>query len=130
MAIRSYRDLMVWQKSIDLVVESYRVSKALPKTETYGLVTQMQRAAVSVPANIAEGQGRKHLAEYLHHLSIARGSLLELETHLIISLRLGYVRETDIEDALKMSDEVSRMISGLSSKLRAARTSPLAAQTS
>jgi four helix bundle protein len=75
--VRSYRDLIVWQKAMDLVVESYRLSRLLPKSEVYGLGSQLQRAAVSVPANIAEGQGREHLGEYVHHLSIANGSLME-----------------------------------------------------
>ena len=75
--VKSYRDLLVWQKAMDLVEESYSVASQLPKTETFGLVSQIQRAAVSVPANIAEGHGRQHLGDYLHHLSIANGSLME-----------------------------------------------------
>jgi hypothetical protein len=74
--VKSYKDLLVWQKAMDLVVESYKISKRLPRTETYGLASQIQRAAVSIPANIAEGHGRDHLGEYLHHLSIANGSLM------------------------------------------------------
>ncbi|MBZ5502136.1 MAG: four helix bundle protein [Acidobacteriia bacterium] len=89
--IKSYRDLLVWQKAMDLVVASYGIAKKLPAQEMYGLVTQIQRAAASIPANIAEGHGRKHRGDYLHHLSIARGSLLELETHLLIAGRLGYL---------------------------------------
>ena len=73
--VRSYRDLKVWEKSMDLVVESYRVSRLLPKAEMFGLISQIQRAAVSVPANIAEGHGREHMGDYLRHLSIASGSL-------------------------------------------------------
>ena len=80
--IRSYRDLLVWQKEMDLVVESYRIAALLPKSETYGFAIQIQRSAVSVPANIAEGHGRDHLGDYLRHLSIANGSLMELETPL------------------------------------------------
>ena len=72
-AVKSYRDLQVWQKAMALVVESYSVAKFLPKSESYGLIGQMQRAAVSVPANIAEGHGREHLGDYLRHLSIANG---------------------------------------------------------
>ena len=82
MRIKSYRDLLVWQKAIEIVVTSYRVAGELPKSELYGLTAQMQRAAVAIPANIAEGHGREHLGDYLHHLSIASGSLTELETHI------------------------------------------------
>src|SRR5207247_9756088 len=82
MSIRSYRDFLVWQKAMGLVVECYRITTLLPKNETYGMVNQIQRAAVSVPANIAEGHGRDHLGDYLHHLSVANGSRMELETHL------------------------------------------------
>jgi four helix bundle protein len=81
--ITSYRDLQVWQKAMDLVVQSYRFTKILPKSETCGLSSQIQRAAASVPANIAEGHGREHLGDYLRHLPIANGSLLELETHIL-----------------------------------------------
>src|SRR5271154_7462157 len=95
--IASYRDLLVWQKGIDLVVKSYELSKRLPPTETYGLAAQIQRSAVSVPANIAEGHGRRHLGDYLHHLSMARGSLLELETHILITVRLGYLQPKETE---------------------------------
>jgi four helix bundle protein len=116
--IKSYRDLLVWQKSMDLVVVSYEVAKRLPQHENFGLISQIQRAAVSIPANIAEGHGRKHRGDYLHHLSMSRGSLLELETHLLISVRLGYLRSEDIESILKLTDEVGRMISGLIQRLR------------
>lgn len=86
MSIKSYRDLLVWQKAMDLVAESYGLSAKPPKTETYGLASQIQRAAVSIPANIAEGHGREHLGDYLHHLSVANGSLMELETHLLLAV--------------------------------------------
>jgi len=85
MSVQSYRDLQVWQKSMDLVTECYRATQQFPKTEIYGLTSQLQRAAVSVPANIAEGQGRQHTKEFIQHLSIAYGSLAELETHLQIA---------------------------------------------
>lgn len=81
MGVESYRDLKVWNKAMDLVVEAYTLAKQLPKMETYGLVNQIQQSAVSVLANIAEGHGREHLGDYLRHLSIANGSLKELETH-------------------------------------------------
>jgi four helix bundle protein len=89
--LRSYRDLEVWRKAMDFVTECYTLTRDFPKSETYGLTSQLQRAAVSVPANIAEGQGRQHTAEFIQHLSIAYGSLMEAETHIQIAQRLGYV---------------------------------------
>lgn len=90
MTTRSYRDLVVWQKSIELVVAAYKLTATFPEHERFGLTSQLHRAAVSVPANIAEGHARMHRNEYVHHLSIARGSLAELETHITIAVRLGY----------------------------------------
>ena len=87
--VRSYRDLRVWQKAMALVVESYRVAKLLPKSETYGLIGQIQRAAVSIPANIAEGHGREHLGDYVRHLSVANGSLMELGNAFLDFCRIG-----------------------------------------
>jgi four helix bundle protein len=121
MAIKSYRDLQVWQKAMDLVVESYKVVRLLPKNEVYSLATQIQRAAVSIPANIAEGHGREHLGDYLHHLSCASGSLMELETHFVIARRLSYITESQLESVLRNTSELGRMLSGLISKLKARR---------
>ncbi len=90
MAAKSYRYLEVWQKSMDLVEAVYRLTVEFPKAEKYGLASQMQRAAVSVPANIAEGYGRTHRGDYTHHLSIARGSFAELETLVTIAVRVRY----------------------------------------
>ena len=115
--VTSYRDLKVWGKAMDLVIESYRVSRLLPKTEMFGLTAQIQRAAVSIPANIAEGHGREHLGDYLRHLSIARGSLMELETHMLIITRL-YIPMDEVKRALEMAREVDRMLSGLTKKLK------------
>jgi four helix bundle protein len=120
--IKSYRDLLVWQKAMDLVVESYQLAKKLPHDELYGLVSQLRRAAVSVPANIAEGHGRRRLGDYLHHLSIASGSLTELETHLLIAVRLGYLQADEIKRVWEMATEVGRMLTGLSEKLSLLRT--------
>ena len=120
MAIKSYRDLLVWQKAMNLVVESYRLTNQLPKSETYGLTSQIQRAAVSIPANIAEGHGRDHLGDYLRHLSIANGSLMELETHLLLIHRLDYLPMNEIEPVLSLTSEVGKMIAALSSSLRKA----------
>ncbi len=113
MAVQSYRDLQVWQKAMDLVVECYRVAEQFPKTETYGLAIQLQRAAVSVPANIAEGQGRNHTKEFINHLSMAYGSLMEVETHLQIAARLRYIEESVLQDLLVRSNEIGRMLNGL-----------------
>lgn len=119
MPVRSYRDLRVWQHSVELVVSCYQVSKQLPADERFGLVSQVRRAAVSVPANVAEGHGREHLGEYIHHLSIANGSLMELETHLIISERLGYLTADTVASVLVRTADVGRMLAVLIRKLSA-----------
>lgn len=93
--IKSHRDLIVWQKSMDLVVAVYRATDAFPKSETYGLTSQIRRAAASIPANIAEGQGRRLSGEYLQFLANARGSLLELDTHLEIAHRLEILDQSN-----------------------------------
>ena len=103
---------------MELVTECYRLSRQLPREETFGLVSQIQRAAVSVPANIAEGHGRQHLGDYLRHLSIAYGSLMELETHLLLASRLVYLGETDLYTALALSSEVGKMLNGLMKRLK------------
>ena len=89
--IRSYKDLIAWQQSMELVVACYRLTEGFPSSERYGLASQLQRAAVSVPANIAEGHSRRTRGAYINHLSIAYGSLAELETHILIAGRLKYV---------------------------------------
>ena len=111
--LRSYRDLEVWQKAMDLVVNSYRVTAQFPSHERYGLTAQLRRAAVSVPANIAEGHGREHLREYLHFLSTANGSLMELETHILIGSRMTYIGADDEKTILTRTAEVGRMLAGL-----------------
>jgi len=116
--IRSYRDLEVWQKAMDLVVASYRLTNLFPKSETYGLSSQIQRSAASVPANIAEGHGREHLGDYLHHLSIANGSLMELETHILVAGRLNYVGREEVDRMLSQTGEVGRMLAGLIRSLK------------
>ena len=89
--LRSYRDLKVWQRAVDMVEEVYSLSRRLPSEEKFGLTSQLRRAAVSVPANIAEGYARAQRGEYLQHLSIARGSLAEVETLLTLAARLGFM---------------------------------------
>lgn len=98
---------------MDLVVDSYNIANQFPKAEVYGLASQLQRAAVSVPANIAEGQGRTHTKEFLNHLSIAYGSLMEVETHLQIAGRLRYNDNSSLIAILKKSEEIGRMLNGL-----------------
>ena len=119
MPITTYKDLDVWKKAMDLVVEVYQITKLLPKYETYGLADQMRRAAVSIPSNIAEGQGRHSSAEFVRFLSIARGSCSELETQLLICIRLEYVNETDTEDVLNLCQVVGKMLSALISRIKA-----------
>ena len=121
MTVSSYRDLRVWQKAMDLVVTSYEVTKQFPQTELYGLVSQIQRAVVSIPANIAEGHGREHLGDYIHHLSIANGSLMELETHFLLAERLGYLKVESLNRLLDQTAEVGRMLAGLIRSLKNSR---------
>ena len=116
--MRSYRELTVWQKSMELVVEVYRISRLFPKSEVYGLASQMQRAAVSVPSNIAEGQCLKQTQPYLRHLAIASGSLAELETQIEIADRLGYLIPSD-RAIVQQACEVGMMLSALRNRLRA-----------
>jgi four helix bundle protein len=113
MGFTSYRDLEVWQKAMDLVVLCYDTTRGFPKNELYGLCSQLQRAAVSIPANIAEGRHRIHSKEFIRHLSIAYGSLAELETHVLIAERIGYIDENDTEVLLGKAAEVGKMINGL-----------------
>jgi four helix bundle protein len=116
--IRSYRDLIVWQLGMDLVVETYRLTTMLPKTETYGLKSQMQRAAVSVVANIAEGHGRDHRGDYLRMLSIAKGSLTEHETLLTVTERIGMLTSDVTRDAWLLCDREGRLLRKLSQSLQ------------
>jgi len=111
--ISSYRDLRVWQLAMDLVVDCYRTVKLFPRHEQFGLTSQLQRAAVSIPANIAEGHGRAYTKEYLRHIAIARGSLVELETHLIIAERLNYCDKIKLEELLEKTGSIGRMLTNL-----------------
>jgi four helix bundle protein len=102
---------------MDLVETVYRVTASVPTSEQWGLVSQMRRAAISVPSNIAEGYGRQATGEYRHHLSIGRGSLLELETQVLLSQRLGFLQASDSDAVLKEIEEISRMLATLVAKL-------------
>jgi four helix bundle protein len=115
--VQSYRDLIVWNKAMDLVVEVYRVSTAFPASERFRLIDQMTRAVVSVPANIAEGQGRGTSKDFAQFLAIARGSLNETETYLLLAIRLGYLTADQAERALALLTEVSKMLGALRAKV-------------
>ncbi len=115
--MKSYLDLIVWQKSMELVERMYRMTKVFPQEEQYGLTSQIRRAAVSIPSNIAEGQARKSTAEFRNFLSIALGSRAEVETQTLIAQRLGYVTQVQTEEILSLLDELSRMLNTLRSRL-------------
>ena len=112
-----YRDLIVWQKAMSLVEDAYRLSGSFPAEERFVLAAQLRRAAISVPSNIAEGHGRKSTGAYLQHLSVATGSLMELETQLRIAVRLGYVDADQSESFMQKSDEVGKMLTSLRTSL-------------
>jgi four helix bundle protein len=112
-SVRSYRDLRVWKEAMDLAVECYALTKGFPKEEIFGLTSQIRRAAASVPANIAEGYGRDSGGHYVNFLRTAQGSLKELETHLLLSGRIGLVGESCIEGILARSEDVGKMLRGL-----------------
>ena len=115
---KSYRDLIAWQKAMDLVTAIYRMTACFPREEIYGLTSQMRRAAVSVPSNIAEGQGRHGVAEFRHFLRQASGSLTELETQVMIAERLSYISSVAAGDVLRDAAEVGKIINGLLHSLR------------
>ena len=115
---QSYRQFDVGQKSMDLVVEVDRLSSQFPDEEKFGLTSQMRRASTSIPSNIAEGYGRMHRGDYRHHVSIARGSLMELETQLIMGVRLEFVTREQSIKAWKLSQDVGQMLTKLHQSLR------------
>ena len=118
MEVPGYQSLIVWQKSMDLTIEIYRLTKKLPKDELYGLTNQLRRAAVSIPSNIAEGNGRASTEDYLRFLSIARGSKSEIETQLLLCVKLNYVQQSEIEESLKLCTEIGKMLNAMISKFR------------
>jgi len=111
--MKTYRDLIVWQKAMALVTEIYKVTKSFPRREDYGLTSQIRRCAVSIPSNIAEGYGRHSRNEYVRFLQIALGSLYELQTQLEIAANLGYLKEDDFNRLYEMTREIERMLSSL-----------------
>jgi len=116
--VQSYRDLIVWKKSMALVLEIYRHTQTFPKIETYGLTSQLRRAAVSVPSNLAEGQARRSTGEFKQFLGNARGSLVEVETQVLISRDLGYLENHATEKLLEATAEIGRMLNGLLAALK------------
>jgi four helix bundle protein len=116
--IRSYRDLLVWQKSMDLVVEVYRFTDGFPNREIYGLTSQLRRAAVSIPSNIAEGHGRHGTGDFVRFLDIALGSLCEVQTQLLISERLEFCSHAAYLQLEASTCEIERMLGSLIRKLR------------
>jgi len=114
---QSHHDLIVWQKAMDLAVSIYQLSAKFPANEIYRLVTQMTRSASSVPANIAEGNARASRRDYSHFLAIARGSLMETETFVMLSTRLGYSNQAETQPVLNLITEVNKMLIALRSRL-------------
>lgn len=118
MPVQSYRELFAWQKAMDFTTEVYRVTRRFPKEELYGVTSQLRRAAISVPSNIAEGQGRQTTGEFRQFLGHARGSLLETETQILLSERLEYLDHETTENLLKQAAEVGRILNGLMNSLK------------
>ena len=113
MVVRCYRDLIVWQKAMELAVEIYKLVKKLPKEELYTLSDQMRRAVVSIPSNIAEGQARNSTKEFIQFLSIARGSNAELETQLLLCVKIEYLADMDIKQSMQLIEEIRKMLHAL-----------------
>ena len=108
--IKSYKDLLIWQKGIQLVKEIYLICKDLPKDEVFGLQSQMKRAAISIPSNIAEGYVRNYTQNYIQFIKIARGSLLELETQIIITKELDFINEDKFDEIINLITEENKML--------------------
>lgn len=117
--IKNYRDLVVWQKAMDLTTMLYQIVRKLPKEETYALSDQMRRAAISIPSNIAEGFGRNSTKEYTHFLYITKGSVCELETQLMLCVRIEYLTEIEIQPIMILLEEIGKMITTITKNLNA-----------
>lgn len=124
--MKSHKDLEVWKRSIDLVEVIYKLTQGFPKSEQFSLSVQMQRSAISVPSNIAEGSGRMSRGDYIRFLYIARGSLLELDTQLEIAKRLGYISNEQSENICYLSERILKMVDGLIFSLKRNVKAPLA----
>ena len=116
--VKSYRDLIVWQKAMELVTEVYQATVEFPKEEIYGLTSQLRRAVVSIASNIAEGQGRKSRGEFSQFLGTSRGSLFEVETQIQIAVNLKYLSQTEADRLIDMTTEVARLLNGLLTSIR------------
>ena len=115
--IRNYRDLLVWQKAMHLVEEVYQLTSRFPADERFGLVAQLRRAAVSIPSNIAEGQARKSTREFVQFISLAEGSLAEVDTQLLLSERLGLCVDRDVQTLFSVIEEIRKMLMALGARL-------------
>ena len=115
--MKSYRDLIVWQKSMDVVTLIYKLVKQFPDDEKFGLISQIKRSSVSVPSNIAEGYGRNYSKDYIRFLNIARGSLYEMQTQLQVALNLDFIVDEDLNEINSLSVEVEKMLNSLINKL-------------
>ena len=115
--MKGYRDLIVWQKSMDVITLIYELVKQFPDDEKFGLTSQIKRSSVSVPSNIAEGYGRNYTKDYIRFLNIARGSLYEMQTQLQVALNLGFIAEEDLNKINSLSVEVEKMLNSLINKL-------------
>ena len=122
--LKNYKELKVWQKSYQLCLEIYRITKDFPKVEQYGLSSQIRRAVISVPSNIAEGYGRKTTPDYLRSLYIAYGSCCELETQILLSGDLDYINDDDLKEILEKIGEVERMLKALIRSLENKHSNP------
>ena len=116
--MKDYKDLVSWQKSMQLAVEVYQLTKQLPKEEVYGLVSQLRRAAISISSNIAEGYGRESTMEYARFLKFARGSLYETETQLTLCEKLQYMTKTDTAHAFSLCSEIGKMLNTMLRRLQ------------
>lgn len=116
--VTSYKDLQVWRRALDLAEAVYLASRDWPLDERFGLISQVRRASVSVPSNVAEGSARKSTGEFLQFLGMARGSLAEVETQLILARRLGYLSEPRAAEIMNLAEEVSRMLVALAAALK------------
>jgi four helix bundle protein len=118
MVVESYKDLLVWQKSIDLACDVYSLTRHFPRDERFGMTAQVRRSTVSISSNIAEGNGRATTADYLNFLSHSRGSLFETDSLLVLSGRLEFADSSDLDHLFRSTDEISRMLAGLRTSLK------------
>jgi four helix bundle protein len=115
--MKTYKDLIVWRKSMDLVTQVYKLTKGFPSEEIYSLTAQMRRCAVSIPSNIAEGYARNSSKDYIRFLRVARGSLYELQTQLEIALNLSYLNNNDHEQLQSLNESIAKMLNALIGKV-------------